>query len=459
MKRIRILPWVRFFVSLAALGLILGCPSRRQVLAEDDDLLFENPLAGVRIEIDAKSQQLFDEGWGFFEQGHAERARDYFKEAISHEKSLGHDDRVYPFLTALAYCSYSLRMFEHAEGYFRRALAIQPRYYQALAGMATMYQKKGEALRAYNLFEKALQVNPNGRSARMGLNITKLKISETGLMTARRLASEGALNEAIEHYNRVLTVAPELTEVHLEIAGLFERAGRFEEAVGAYKKGVEGDPENIDLLLQLGGLLERIDDSAGAVSAYARVIKLDPTNEQAKEAYKRALISERSRNLPAELTNLSDASVVKRAQVAALLSHKLPLYRRTRARNQEAVIIVDIGSSWAKRYIQEVVASGLMDVYDNHTFKPEKSLTRMDMASISGRVLSRFVEDGIIHESRSRQIRIRDIPPEHLMHDVIQEVVERQIMSLSHENRFSPSHPITGKEAVSTIERLVMLIR
>ena len=78
-------------------------------------------------------------------------------------------------LTGLGYCHIDAKQFASAHAKFRAALAISPRYQDALLGVAEAYQQQGLAKQAIDAYEKFLDEYPtSARAAQVKRQIEKL---------------------------------------------------------------------------------------------------------------------------------------------------------------------------------------------------------------------------------------------------------------------------------------------
>jgi hypothetical protein len=124
-------------------------------------------------------------------------------------------------------------------------------------------------------------------------------------------------------------------------------------------------------------------------------------------------------------------------------------------------IIVDISASWAAKFILKVTSFGLLDVYSNHTFQPRRALTRAELAETLCRIIRHLEPRGhrFIPQISPQRIQISDVTPDHYYYQPISQILSYQIMELAADKTFGPDRPVSGPEAIRTIDILLALTR
>ena len=109
----------------------------------------------------------------------------------------------------------------------------------------------------------------------------------------------------------------------------------------------------------------------------------------------------------------------------------------------------------------QITALRLQDIYDNHTFQPRKTVSRAEMADTLIRLIQYLETRGhrLVKLIPPDRIRISDVGPEHFFHQPITEVIAYQIMDLSPDRQFLPDRPVSGPDAVRSLDIIKRLIR
>lgn len=138
---------------------------------------------------------------------------------------------------------------------YRRALAANPNHSRARLGLAQALFEGGHLEEAAEAFERAYRLDPE--SARDGLLWVHRDLGAA-------LETEGRLNEARMHYQRVLDISPLDEAIRLRLRDLWRATGAAHLADGqpnkaleAYRQALRYDPEDDELMRLLAELEER----------------------------------------------------------------------------------------------------------------------------------------------------------------------------------------------------------
>ena len=218
-----------------------------------------------------------------------------------------------------------------ALGYYRKALAIDPNYSQALNNMGWTYEQMGESQEAIAHYRKALKADPNNQAASDNLDRLEQKL---GIRKPVKLdaVKAGVLNRkgdtyysakdykaAIKYYREALAHNPkdfagwndlglayendaqaeEAIKAFKEgmrvggyardncynyynLARLMDNAQENEEAIRLYREAIKCKPEYTGALNNLGTVYEELDRFDEAIAVYKRAIEVDPNYARAK---------------------------------------------------------------------------------------------------------------------------------------------------------------------------------
>lgn len=144
---------------------------------------------------------------------------------------------------------------EQALGEYRRALAANPNHSRARLGLAQALFEGGQLVSAAEAFERAYRLDPE--SARDGLHWVHRDLGAL-------LETEGRLNEARMHYQRVLDISPLDETIRLRLRDLWRATGgahladgQPDKALEAYRQALRYSPEDDELMRLLAELEER----------------------------------------------------------------------------------------------------------------------------------------------------------------------------------------------------------
>ncbi len=165
---------------------------------------------------------------------------------------------------------------------FGRALALAPAHVPTLHAIEPLLRAKGSWAELVRIWTAEAESSiPPERKARVHARIAQ--VSETEL---------GALDQALEHYDRALALAPDHEASFKSLARLYATQGKHRDLVRILERAIDSTtstPRKIAYLFRVGATQEHgLGDPAQAMLAYARVLKLDPQHLGAMHAMQQA---------------------------------------------------------------------------------------------------------------------------------------------------------------------------
>ncbi len=161
---------------------------------------------------------------------------------------------------------------QKAIDYYTQAIALDPNFSLAYAGVADAYRFLGvnsvmdpkEALgKARAAAQKALEIDETVAEAHVALGLIKEDVWEW--------------SEAESEFKRALELNPNLAESHFRYGNYLSLMGRHTEALSEMKKAAEYDPLRIPLKISEGNLLYRARRYDESVQVLQNALKLDPS--------------------------------------------------------------------------------------------------------------------------------------------------------------------------------------
>jgi TolB-like protein/Tfp pilus assembly protein PilF len=155
--------------------------------------------------------------------------------------------------------------FELAEKACHRALALENTASPVYIALGNLYRESGEYRKSEMEYESAIELNPNSVEAYLGLAQTNGK--------------QNRLPEAERNFHRVLELQPQFWRGHLEMGNFLFSSGRSAEAINHYRFLTEMTPENGTVFNSLGAayfMVGRFDD---ATTAWQESLRLLPNKE------------------------------------------------------------------------------------------------------------------------------------------------------------------------------------
>lgn len=156
----------------------------------------------------------------------------------------------------------SLGRLQEAEAAYRHALAINPRYPDALSSLAAVLHELRREEEPQRLLEEALRLQPSHLDAAFNL--------------ANLCQSLGRYAEAIERYRKVLAFQPCRVGAHNNLGNAFLAAGRPVEAAKSYQEAVRLAPQFAEAHLNLAAAYAQQEKVQEAARAYESASELRP---------------------------------------------------------------------------------------------------------------------------------------------------------------------------------------
>lgn len=103
--------------------------------------------------------------------------------------------------------------------------------------------------------------------------------------------------------------------------------------------------------------------------------------------------------------------------------------------------------SWSRPAVSAVVHMGLMEGYPDGSFQPEREITRAEMATI----VYRYTSD----QGLTRTSTYRDVSAKHWAYDAITSINNSGFLAEGNANYFRPDEYLTRAEAIAVINRLI----
>jgi tetratricopeptide (TPR) repeat protein len=148
---------------------------------------------------------------------------------------------------------------------FRAATQIDPTLPEPLKALGDLFMLSPRRLydQAIEAYQKALTLRPHYAEAQVGLGDAK--------------AAKGDHEGAIGHYQKALALDPLNARVHFSLGKIYYgEKGLYFEAVNAYKKAIELDAYFLDARMGLGEMYEEKGLYKDAIAEYKKVIEADP---------------------------------------------------------------------------------------------------------------------------------------------------------------------------------------
>ena len=362
----------------------------------------------------------------------------------------------YPSEAGLGYAALARKDNQGSLLHFDAALARNAAYAPALAGKGEALLALGRTDAAAEAFQAALAADPSLTSLRGRVDVLKFRGVQQNIESARKAAEAGKLDDARRGYLAAIAASPESAFLYRELAAIEHKSGDNGPALVHAQQAASLDPSDARALVLTAEILEAGRDWAKAAEAYAAANTVEPSDALAARI---AQMREKAafEAMPPEFRSIEESPTITRAQLAALLGTRLgDLLRRAADR---PVVVTDGRSNWAAPWIQSVTRAGVMEPFPNHTFQPNATVSRGDLAQAVSRVLTLIGAEKPRLAARWRDPRPKftDVGPAHLMYPAAARAVSAGVMAVLEDDTFQLTRPATGPEARDAVAKLEAL--
>jgi len=435
----------RKLTSFLLLALVAGCAMKSAPPPLPPTLKYQEFVYPAVGQTAAAQAEAIDRGWRYLQNDDLKSAEREFAAVL---KSI--PDFV-PARTGEGDVALARQDYMRALDRFELALRAAPAYAPALVG-------KGQALLSLNrdsearaAFEAALKADPSLTSLSSRIDVLKFREIQGLIAAARQASSAGRLEEARTAYEKAIAATPDSAVLYRELGTVERRLGNTTGALEQFNRAVALDSTDAIALAQTGEILEERGDLAGAETAYRNAHGADPFAGYDRRA-EAVAAKGRDARLPEEFRALSTAERITRGDLAALIG--IRLQDLLQSAPGTPAVTTDTAAHWAAPYIAQVVATGVMPAFDNHTFQPGAALRRVDLAEAASALLQLIARTNPALQARiSARPEIMDMSPSHLNYPAAAAAVSAGVLPLF-DGRFDIERPVSGADAIAAVDRL-----
>jgi type IV pilus assembly protein PilF len=174
-----------------------------------------------------KAESLIKMGDAHLREGQYRSAMKNYKEA----EQLTPKDPELKFRIGLVYADY-YDMLDEAEQYYREAIALKDNYSEAYNNLGTVFMRKQRYDEAIEMFKKAID------------NLYYQTPEYAYFNMARAYEAKGQAQKAIEYYQMAIELRPQYYEPYAWLGLLYQREGQYVKALRTFQK-VEGVLEDV----------------------------------------------------------------------------------------------------------------------------------------------------------------------------------------------------------------------
>ena len=176
--------------------------------------------------------------------------------------------------------------------YFQQAIAAEPAYAEAYAGLATSYLLLG----GYGFFPVS-EMRPKAKAAaEKALELDDSLVDARLALAGIKMEHEWDFAGAQQEFQTAVQLNPNSAMAHQWYAALLEALGHFDQAIGEMKKAYELDPLSLRVGVDLGRAYYFARRHDLAIEQYRKVLELDPNFSGAHSMLGMALLEKHDFN-------------------------------------------------------------------------------------------------------------------------------------------------------------------
>jgi len=436
-----------FYVFLLFTLLFCSCATYQP---PPPSLYIDNLPQSIVSELSLDERILVEDAWKNLKQGKGDKAKKIFSRL----------DVKSPFYYAgLGYTYFILNEFQVAEEFFKAALKYHPDMALVHLGLAQIYQKEGLGDLAFAEFREVLKKEPEHTWVRPKYETLKNIKTQESLNDGKAFLSEEDTERSKASFLKALYYSPDSTEAHLALADIYKNENRPQNALVHLKAAISNDPQNKEILKNYAETLFQAEENKKSLEIYEKLQKLEPDNQKIRERLGTLKNRLGIFELPSQYNAIPSSESISKEEISALLGVKFKDILDEPS--GKPLIIIDIATSWASKFILKMTSLGILDVYPNHNFRPKKIITRAEMAETLIRLIDHLKNKGyrFIQQIPPEKIQIIDVSPDNFYYQPIIFIISYDIMSLTMDKTFKPDFPVSGQEAIRLFDIILALIK
>ena len=394
------------------------------------------------------------EAWASLKEGRADQARKVLLK-------LGPDSPVYS--VGLGYVSLSFSDWAAAESEFKDSLARFPDMTPANAGLAQIYETKGEKELAIAQYREILKREPENRWAGPRFESLRDEVAGALLEEARTAAAAGRKDEARTALHKVLFYDPASQEANYLLGMGYLEAGNLESARVHLDVVAGNDRASVERRKKvhraLAGRFYEKGEFGRSLDSYEKLAELEPQDKAVAARVAELKDKLGVYELPSQYGLIPSQEAIAREDLAALIAVRFKDFLDVPERQTR--ILVDISTSWAQAFIIKVASLNIMGVFENHTFQPRRVINRAELAESLASLIDFLKGRGarFVPLLDARRIQVADVPPDSFYSPPILKVISYQVMDLTAQREFKPERTVPGREAEHVLDIILGLAK
>jgi Tfp pilus assembly protein PilF len=410
-----------------------------------DDLPSE---ATMRLRLDDRIAA--DDAWSALKAGRPDLAKKYLMK-------LGTANPVRE--AGLAYADLLAGDLPAAEARFKSSIAGTPGMIPSHVGLVQIYESRRDLDKAFDEYREILKIDPAHRWAEPRFTALRDGLVKDATSAARAALAEGNRETAKRELLRVLAYAPETAGAHLELARIYRQEKNTTEALAHFKAAVAAGTTDKAVLREYAELLAESGELGQSLDVLEKLAAAEPKDTTVVKRVEELKAKLGVYEIPSQYEAIPALEAITREDLAALIGVKFADELGTPGGRTE--ILVDIGTSWAQRFVVTIASLEIIRASVNHTFQPRRIINRAELADAAVRLIDVLQAKGarFVPLVETRRIQIADVTADSVYSSSIYKAVAFQIMTLTPERNFEPERTVSGEEAIRVLDIIQRLAK
>jgi Tfp pilus assembly protein PilF len=404
--------------------------------------------ATIRLKLDDRIAAV--DAWDALKAGRPEQARKYLMK-------LGTASPIRE--AGLAYVDLLSANIVAAEARFKSSIQATPGMIPSHIGLAQIYEARRERDKTLAEYQAVLELDPGNRWAGPRAEALRGELVKESSAAARAALAEGNRETAKREFQKVLSVDPQSTDAHLELARIYRQEKNKTEALDHFKAAMAAGTGDKALLREYAEFLAEAGELGQSLDVMEKLAAAAPKDAAVGKRIEELRAKLGVYEIPSQYDAIPSLESVTREDLAALIGVKFE--KDLQAPPARTEILVDIATSWAQRYIVQVASLEIIRASVNHTFQPRRIINRAELADAAVRLIAVLQERGakFVPLVETRRIQIADVTPDNPYDASITQAIGFEIMTLMPDRKFEPERTVSGDEAIRTLDLIQKLAK
>ncbi|OGL44830.1 MAG: hypothetical protein A2161_05315 [Candidatus Schekmanbacteria bacterium RBG_13_48_7] len=359
------------------------------------------------------------------------------------------------FLTA--WKSMESAKLEEAAYYFQLSLKKDPEFPQAFFGLGLVYLKMNKFPEALVFLDLAHDKGQSNAIFIAEIEKTKKLVANASgewyENIARKAVTENRHGEAIIYLKNALLFKPDDLDLKIQLAESLLQHHDYKESIDLFKTILQIQPDSIPAIRGILMDYVELNDYNSAKSIIESIDFSQISDDKILVLKKHIENRLKVISMPPEYRHSVNKKSITRGDFANLMIHIIGMdnIHKIALKPDPINYIIDISDHWAKNSIITMVSNGIMQVYENSTFRPDKIFTRIELAETIYKILKdRFPEE----LSDAHSVIFTDVSPINPCYEPVFWIVNRNLMKVSDDHKFYPYNPISGEETQQLLRNI-----